>query len=116
MDAREERRIGRLDQIPRGEGRTFDVDGARVAVFHTHAGEVFATEARCPHRGGPLADGLTGDGAVVCPLHDRAYDLRTGAGLNTDCRVAVYPARLGPDGSILLTLDRHGAALLAADA
>ena len=95
------RAIGQLSQIPPGEGRNFDVDGKPLAVFHTRAGEVFATQSACPHRGGPLADGLTDGATVICPLHDRTYDLRTGAGVNTDCSITVYPARI-EDGTILI--------------
>jgi nitrite reductase/ring-hydroxylating ferredoxin subunit len=43
--------IGNVDQIPKGEARTFEVNGLRIAVFHTYSGEVFATEPDCPHRG-----------------------------------------------------------------
>ena len=50
--------IGNLDQIPKGEARTFDVNGLHIAVYHTYSGEVFATQPDCPHRGGSLADGL----------------------------------------------------------
>jgi nitrite reductase (NADH) small subunit len=107
-----ERAIGVITQIPPGEGRNFDVGGLRIAVFHTRAGAVFATQAACPHKGGPLADGLTDENTVVCPLHDRAYDFRTGAalgaglgaGLGNDCAVATYPVRIGENGTLLLTL------------
>ncbi len=95
-----EHAIGHVSRIPPGEGRTFDVNGLLVAVFRTRGGGVFATQARCPHRGGPLADGLTDESSVVCPLHDRVYDLRTGVG--TDCSIDTYPVRIGIDGMILL--------------
>lgn len=100
-----ERAIGRLSQIPRGEGRNFEVDGTSVAVFHTHAGEVFATQPNCPHKQGPLADGLLGGAAVVCPLHDRVFDLRTGQEMNADCALRTYPVRLAKDGVILLSME-----------
>ena len=91
--------IGEVTQIPRGEGRAFAVKGRRVAVFRTQAGEVFATQAECPHLQGPLADGITGGTTVICPLHERAYDLRTGQGLNGECSsLRVYPISLGADG------------------
>lgn len=48
--------IGNVDQIPKGEARTFEVNGLQIAVYHTYSGEVFATQPDCPHRGGPLAD------------------------------------------------------------
>ena len=105
-----EHMIGRVSQIPKGEGRTFEVAGERVAVFRTWAGEVFATQAECPHRQGPLADGLTGNGVVICPLHDRTYSLRDGSGVNTECSIAVFPARVTADGTILLTLLAEGVA------
>lgn len=95
--------IGEVTQIPCGEGRTFAVAGRRVALFHAHSGEVFATQAECPHAQGPLADGLTGGATVICPLHERAYDLRTGQGLNGECaKLRVYPVSLGTDGKIWL--------------
>ncbi len=92
--------IGRISQIPPGEGRNFEVRGVRMAIFHARSGEVFATQAACPHRGGPLADGLIDIATVVCPLHDRIYDLRTGAGIGNDCALRTYPVRLAPDGTI----------------
>lgn len=100
------RPIGKLSQIPPGEGRNFAVPGPAgetlMAVFHARDGSVFATQAHCPHKGGPLADGLMDDGAVVCPLHDRMYNLRTGLGIGTDCNIAVYPVRAEADGTIVL--------------
>jgi nitrite reductase (NADH) small subunit len=96
--------IGTLSQIPKGEGRNFEVQGLTVAVFHTHAGEVFATQPDCPHRQGPLADGLLGNSTVVCPLHDRTYDLRSGREIGADCALKTYPVRATSDGTILLAL------------
>ena len=94
-------RIAHLSEIPEGEGRTVEVAGLHLAIFHTRDG-VFATQPDCPHRQGPLADGLTGTGTIQCPLHDRVYDLRTGAGLNTECRITTYPVKVQEDGVILL--------------
>jgi nitrite reductase (NADH) small subunit len=94
--------IGSLSQIPPGEGRNFDVGEIRVAVFHLRDGSVRAVQSTCPHRGGPLADGLTDDAHVICPLHDRIYDLNTGAELGTECRLKVYPVRTDRGGSILI--------------
>ena len=98
------RPIGSLAQIPKGEGRTYDVDGMKIAVFHTHAGAVFATQASCPHRAGPLADGLIDGATLVCPLHDRIFDMRSGAGIGNDDCLTVYPAEITADGHIVLSL------------
>lgn len=71
--------VGRTDEIPVGEGRTYAVDDQQIAVYRMRDGSLRALAAVCPHRGGPLADGLTDDRVVVCPLHNYAYDLCTGA-------------------------------------
>ena len=70
----------RVGDVPPGEGRALTIDGRRVAIFRSAAGW-YALDAACPHRGGPLADGIVCDRAVICPLHDRRYDLATGAAL-----------------------------------
>ena len=102
--------IGNVDQIPKGEGRTFEVNGLQIAVFRICSGEAFATQPDCPHRGGPLADGLIGGTTVVCPLHDRSFDLRTGKNLSGDCiDIRTYPVTLEQDGGIALQIElaRH---------
>ena len=71
-------RLGPLAQVPAGEGRAFDVDGAQVAVFHLRTGVVHAVSAVCPHKGGPLADGQIDGSVVICPLHLNAWELATG--------------------------------------
>jgi nitrite reductase (NADH) small subunit len=96
--------IGSLNQIPLGEGRRFEVRGHSVAVFHTRAGQVFATQADCPHQGGPLADGLVGGSTLICPLHERAFDLVTGAGIGQSCVLTTYPVRITEDGLIGLRM------------
>jgi nitrite reductase (NADH) small subunit len=96
--------LGPVDQIPQGEGRTFQLAGRRIAVFRARDGRVFATQAECPHRKGPLADGLLGAGTLVCPLHEWRFDLETGTAQNGACNIDVYPVRLGFDGSVTVEL------------
>ncbi len=98
-----ERTLGALDQIPRGEGRNFAVDGVTIAVFRTHADEVFATQPQCPHRAGPLADGLVGGTMLLCPLHEWGFDLRTGTGIGNEACLTLYPARVA-DGTVHVTV------------
>ena len=71
-------RVCGIDDVPVGEGRAVTVDGRRVAVFRAEDGW-FALDARCPHLGGPLADGIVAQRTVICPLHERRFDLATGA-------------------------------------
>lgn len=98
--------LGPVDRIPPGEGRTFDAGTMRVAVFRTRTGAVHATQATCPHREGPLADGLVGDRCVVCPLHGYRFDLATGQPLGHACgSLAVHPVSITDDGRVLLWLE-----------
>jgi nitrite reductase (NADH) small subunit len=98
--------IGSVDQIPKGEARIFKVDGRDIAVYLTHSGEVFVLQPDCPHRGGPLADGLIGGTTVLCPLHDRSFDLRTGKNLSGDCTdIRTYPVVQREDGGIVLQIE-----------
>jgi nitrite reductase (NADH) small subunit len=91
-----------VNAIPEGEGRTFHIGQARVAVFRTRQGQLFATQAECPHRRGMLADGLLGAGTLVCPLHALKFDLTTGRSLNSDCNLKIYPARISATGEIVV--------------
>ena len=99
-----EHRIGPVSQIPRGEGRNFALGDRVVAVFRTHGDEVFASQAECPHRQGPLADGMLGGATIMCPLLDRTYDLRTGAVLVGECGIDVFPVRFAEDGTLIVTV------------
>jgi nitrite reductase (NADH) small subunit len=96
--------LGPLHLIPPGEGRNFEIAGERVAVFHTRVGEVLATQANCPHRNGPLADGLVGGGSVICPLHAWKFDLSTGEPLVGSCKLITHPVRLTAEGNIVLIM------------
>lgn len=93
--------VGRLEEVPIGEGRAFVVDGEMVAVFRLRDGSLRALGATCPHQGGPLADGLVDGQVVVCPLHGFSYDLATGAELTRGgTPVRAYDAAVAEDGTI----------------
>jgi nitrite reductase (NADH) small subunit len=93
--------IGKIDEIPVGEGRAFAVDGEQVAVFRLRDGSLRALGAICPHKGGPLADGLLDGHVVVCPLHGFTYDLSTGAELaGGGSPVCAYNVAMDDDGTI----------------
>jgi len=96
-----------LSAIPPGEGRNFDAMGETIAVFHTRSGGVFAVQAACPHRGGPLADGLLGGTTLICPLHAWKFDLSTGEALFGDCGLKTWPVRVDESGQVVLSLEKH---------
>jgi nitrite reductase (NADH) small subunit len=98
--------LGSIERVPIGEGRSFRFDDTTIAVFRTRKNEVFATQATCPHKGGPLADGIVGDGKVICPLHAYKFQLATGAALGHTCGALItYPVSLDEDGNVLLYLE-----------
>src|SRR5579859_5862630 len=95
--------LGSLERIPLGEGRSFRVEDTAVAIFRTRKNEIFATQATCPHKGGPLADGIVGDGKIVCPLHTYKFQLRTGDAIGHACgALTTYVVSLDEDENILL--------------
>ncbi|HEY6650258.1 MAG TPA: Rieske 2Fe-2S domain-containing protein [Mycobacterium sp.] len=95
--------LGPVDEIPIGEGRTFAVNGEQIAVFRLRDGSLRAIEAVCPHKGGPLADGLADDRVVVCPLHGHTFDMCTGAEAGgADMSVRSYSVS-AVDGAIRIT-------------
>jgi nitrite reductase (NADH) small subunit len=82
-----------VDDVPIGEGRAVTIAGRRVALFRTRAGW-YALDAACPHLGGPLADGIVSDQSVICPLHERRFELATGAALSGGCGVSAHRVTL----------------------
>jgi nitrite reductase (NADH) small subunit len=100
--------LGPATAIPKGEGRVFRVGDVRIAVFRSRDGSVYATQADCPHRGGPLADGLVGGTTLVCPLHEWSFDLLTGMALSGSCGIRTYPITHSEDGALLLTIEEDG--------
>lgn len=99
--------LGTADRIPVGEGRQFVVGDLEIAVFRSRENKVFALQADCPHKGGPLADGLLGSGRVVCPLHGYAFEIETGRPLGHGCEaLRTYPIEINHRGEMILDLER----------
>ncbi|MBI4299426.1 MAG: Rieske 2Fe-2S domain-containing protein [Chloroflexi bacterium] len=97
--------LGPIEQLPIGEGRMFLVGHVPVAVFRTRSGQVYATQALCTHKGGPLADGIIGGQTLVCPLHAYKFNLSTGQPIGHECKaLKTYPLSVSEDGDILLTI------------
>jgi nitrite reductase (NADH) small subunit len=94
--------LGSVENIPLGQGRCFVVGDVEIAVFRLRDGRLFAVQNRCPHKQGPLAEGIAGDGRVICPLHGHKFDLATGAGSEPHECVKTYSVECR-DGDVLLT-------------
>jgi nitrite reductase (NADH) small subunit len=77
--------IGWLHEIPLRGARTVPVDGGEeIAVFRTGDDKVFALVNRCPHKGGPLSQGIIHGHSVACPLHNWNIALATGEAQGAD--------------------------------
>ncbi len=77
--------ICRIDDIPLlGSRRVTRAQGAAVAVFRTATDKVFALLDRCPHKGGPLSQGIVYGESVACPLHNWSIGLCDGAAAAPD--------------------------------
>lgn len=98
--------IGALDDIPREGARVVKTIAGCVAVFRTATDQVYALNDRCPHKGGPLSEGIVHGAYVTCPLHAWVFSLETGQVQGADeGEVATYPVRIEA-GRILLETAR----------
>jgi len=94
--------IAPLDDVPKRGARMVKTALGCVAVFRTADDEVFALDNACPHKAGPLAEGIVHGKSVTCPLHNWVISLETGQAQGADeGQVNTYPARI-ENGRILL--------------
>jgi nitrite reductase (NADH) small subunit len=100
--------IGTLDDIPRLGACVVRYGGTNVAVFRTEDDRVFALVDRCPHKGGPLSQGIVHGCRVTCPLHNLVLDLATGKAVAPDeGATRTIPVKL-EERRIFLELGRVG--------
>ena len=105
-------RITNAENVPEREGRVLTLGSRPVALFNL--GDRFvALENRCPHGGGPLADGIVGGTSVTCPLHNWRICLDTGA-VTKPCNgapgaVETFPVKV-ENGVVLLGIEEAAAA------
>jgi nitrite reductase (NADH) small subunit len=97
-------RVCRLDDIPELGARVVRRSSGDIAVFRNADGECFALADRCPHKGGPLSQGIVFGKSVACPLHGWTIRLEDGSAEAPDvgCTRA-FPAKV-EDGEVLLQL------------
>lgn len=96
-------KVASVGEVGEGQARVVEVDGRSIAVFNV-AGQFYAIDNVCPHRGGPLGEGDVEGKIVVCPWHAWRWDVTTGANANNPAvRVACYPVTV-EGGSIFVAL------------
>lgn len=76
--------VGAVSDLPLRGARRVPAPGGDIAIFRTGDGQVFALRDACPHKGGPLSQGIVHGRAVTCPLHAWSIDLASGEPLGAD--------------------------------
>lgn len=76
--------LGAVTALPERGARCVRLGSFTIAVFRTSSGEIFALRDQCPHRGGPLSQGIVHGTRVTCPMHDWVIDLKTGCATGVD--------------------------------
>lgn len=76
--------VGRLENIPVLGARVVHAPGGDIAIFRAGDDRVFALDDRCPHKGGPLSQGMVYGHTVACPLHSWCIELATGCAVSPD--------------------------------
>ena len=76
--------VGNLEDIPRRGARVVKTGEGDIAVFRSHDDHVFAVHDSCPHKGGPLSQGIMYGHKVACPLHNWVIDLESGNAVAPD--------------------------------
>ncbi|MFS4580431.1 nitrite reductase small subunit NirD [Phaeobacter sp. C3_T13_0] len=89
--------IGHINDIPLRGARKIKTALGCIALFRTGDAEVFAASDTCPHKGGPLSEGIVHGQSITCPLHNWVFDLNTGQAQGEDGQIATYPVRIEGD-------------------
>ncbi|TKW76130.1 MAG: nitrite reductase small subunit NirD [Bradyrhizobium icense] len=102
--------IGALKDIPRLGSRVVRTASGNIAVFRTESDEVFALDDRCPHKGGPLSQGIVHNKRVTCPLHNFVIELETGKAVAPDEGCTHSHAAKVENGIVFLSLRQSATA------
>lgn len=76
--------IGMLEDIPKRGARVVKTARGDIAIFRTMDDRIFALDDKCPHKGGPLSQGIVQGDSVTCPLHNWVISLKTGEAQGAD--------------------------------
>lgn len=100
--------VGHIEDIPLRGARVVKTPAGCIALFRSAEDQVFALDDRCPHRGGPLSQGIVHGNSVTCPLHSMVIALDTGEALGADKgAVKTYPVRV-ENGMLMLESSQLG--------
>ena len=101
--------VGSINDIPQKGARVVRTGKGDIAVFRTATDEIFALRDKCPHKGGPLSQGIVHDRKVACPLHDWKIQLDSGEAVAPDegC-AASYPVKLEGEMIFLSLTPKEG--------
>ncbi|MBY5809684.1 nitrite reductase small subunit NirD [Rhizobium leguminosarum] len=97
--------IGDISDIPLRGARCVKTPQGKIAVFRTAENEVFAIEDHCPHKGGPLSQGIVHAKSITCPLHNWVISLETGKALGADEGEVRTIQVLNEDGRLFIALE-----------
>ncbi len=91
-------KVATTAEIPPGEMAIVDLDGQEIVLANLGHGEFVAFQNECPHRGGPLGEGLLDGTAVECPFHAGRFDVRTGEVLSPPPSAPIQTYRVRVEG------------------
>ncbi len=96
--------VGAVEDVPVLGSRVVQAPGGNIAMFKAADGTLFALRDRCPHKGGPLSQGIVHGHSVTCPLHNWVIDLQSGEAAAPDIGCARRFAVKVEDGRVLLSV------------
>ena len=107
------RTVCRIDDIPRQGSRVVRSARGDIALFRTTDDEIFALRDRCPHKAGPLSQGIVHGRRVTCPLHNWVIELADGQAVAPDAGCAP-PVEVKVEGDrVLLAIEGRATAVAA---
>lgn len=96
--------VGKVNDVPQLGSRVVQSPEGDIAIFRNSDDEVFALRNKCPHKGGPLSEGIVSGRRVTCPLHNWVMELESGSAVAPDVGCApAYPVKIEGE-SIYLSL------------
>lgn len=98
--------VVKLEDIPKLGARVVKTDTVSIAVFRTALDEVFAVKDECPHKQGPLSQGIVHGTSVTCPLHNWEIDLASGEALGPDEGCTSTYATKVENGVVFISSDK----------